>query len=385
MKHYEHLSSEQREAIFFEQPQSFDKHLERETLGYALGATMYMPSYQGIYPKLINKEFTGLTSFAMCFEDAIREEQLERGEENVRNTLRQLGEAVETGLITPSDLPLLFLRVRNEQQFESFLSTLTSNEAEFITGFTFPKFTSENAEQYLQLTKQFSTYFNTPLYGMPILESPSVIYQETRKEELSNIKEVFDRYQEQVLNVRVGGTDFSSLFGLRRGVDYTIYDIRVIADCLSDILNFFMRAEDGYVISAPVWEYFSNHQRLQKPRLRMTPFANKQMLSKGQDIMEKEVDGLIRELILDKANGFVGKTIIHPSHIPYVNAFQTITKEEFEDASMVLCNDGGGVLKSSNGNKMNEMNPHMAWARKIMKKAHVYGVVKERDSIVELF
>ena len=31
-----------------------------------------------------------------------------------------------------------------------------------------------------------------------------------------------------------------------------------VCDCLKDILNFFNRQSEDYVVSAPVWEYFSN-------------------------------------------------------------------------------------------------------------------------------
>ena len=69
------------------------------------------------------------------------------------------------------------------------------------------------------------------------------------------IKRILDNYRDLVLNVRVGGTDFSACFGVRRGIDYTIYDIVTVRDCLTDILNVFSR-ENMYTVSGPVWEYF---------------------------------------------------------------------------------------------------------------------------------
>ena len=73
-------------------------------------------------------------------------------------------------------------------------------------------------------------------------------------------------------------------------------------------------------------------------------------------IINNEVDGLLREVILDKANGFVGRTVIHPTHVKFVNAMQAVTREEYEDACQIL-GTGDGVIKSSNGNKMNEIKP----------------------------
>ena len=90
---------------------------------------------------------------------------------------------------------------------------------------------------------------------------------------------------------------------------------------------------------------------------------------KRQVIVNPEVDGLLREVILDKANGFVGRTVIHPSHVIYVNALQAVTKEEYTDATNILNSENDGVFKGENGNKMNEVKPHTNWANKIYMRA----------------
>ena len=48
---------------------------------------------------------------------------------------------------------------------------------------------------------------------MPIIEDAEVAYKETRMIELMGIKKILDKYRDLVLQVRVGGTDFSSVFG----------------------------------------------------------------------------------------------------------------------------------------------------------------------------
>ena len=101
-------------------------------------------------------------------------------------------------------------------------------------------------------------------------------------------------------------------------------------------------------------------------------------------IINEAIDGLLREVILDKANGFVGKTIIHPSHSKYVNAMQAVTKEEYEDAIQIL-DTSGGVIKSAKSNKMNEINPHKSWAYKIDLRAKAYGVIENEASYIKLF
>ena len=92
----------------------------------------------------------------------------------------------------------------------------------------------------------------------------------------------------------------------------------------------------------------------------------------------------LRELILDKANGFMGKTIIHPTHLNYVNGMLAVTREEYEDAYQIL-NAKGGVVKSANSNKMNEIGPHKSWAEKIVARGDVYGVIEEEMDYVKLF
>ena len=88
-------------------------------------------------------------------------------------------------------------------------------------------------------------------------------------------------------------------------------------------------------------------------------------------------------MVLDKANGFVGKTIIHPSHIKFVNGMQAVTREEYEDAAQIL-DTTGGVVKSGKANKMNEINPHRNWANRVVNRARAYGVVEDETHYLKL-
>jgi hypothetical protein len=146
-------------------------------------------------------------------------------------------------------------------------------------------------------------------------------------------------------------------------------------------LNLFTREGENYVVSAPVWEYFLADKEESIDRLLKDDIHTS--LLKRTPIVNEAVDGLLREVVLDKANGFIGKTIIHPSHLKYVNAMQAVTAEEYNDASQVL-QMAGGVAKGSN-NKMNEASPHKNWAEKIIMRAKAYGVVKNEASFYRLF
>jgi citrate lyase beta subunit len=340
-----------------------------------------MPGTKDVVNKILDKNMDHLTSMVMDFEDALDEKFVSTAEDNVLKHLSQLNDAVEEGRISHDDIPLIFLRVRNPEQFTRFSARLEPHQASVLSGFVFPKFYSNNADVYLSHLAELNHKFKTTLYGMPILEGRSIAYKETRSQELNLLREITEPYKELLLNIRVGGTDFSSLFAVRRGINSSIYDILTVRDCLSDILNFFARAEADYTVSAPVWEYFLAYKKDDLQNL-MEGDIHHSLLSRTT-IINQAVDGLLREVMIDKANGFIGKTIIHPSHIKFVNAMQAVTREEYEDAIQIM-EASGGVVKSSKSNKMNEINPHRNWATKVVQRAKAYGVVEDETSYLQL-
>ena len=366
---------------FVKEPEEFNKYTDRSILQFCLGATMYMPGHKDFIDAILTHKYPGLTSMVMCFEDACKLEDVPRAEENSLHTLEVLSTKLDAGEITYADIPLLIFRVRNLEQFKHFAEQLKPQHLKVLTGFNFPKFNAENGEGYFAYLQELNDRFGEVIYGLPIIEDSSVAFKETRMEELLGIKRILDRYKQLVLNVRVGATDFSSCFGARRDVEYTIYDIMTVSDILKDILNVFTRRGD-YVVSGPVWEYFKINKSM---RFQELPKINiQESLLRREPLISAEVDGLMRELVLDKANGFIGKTIIHPSHINYVNGFLAVTKEEYEDALQVL-NTSGGVIKSGTDNKMNEIGPHRLWAERLVARASAYGVIENKQEYIKLF
>lgn len=367
---------------FVVEPESFNKYTDRELLQYCLGATMYMPGFKDFAPKILSGAMPGLTTIVLCFEDACPEERVEEAEENVHNLLDTVTSAVENGTLSEDNVPLIFVRIRNFDQFKHFGEKLTKHQAKSLCGINFPKFNAENGYEYYAYLRELNERFGEILYGMPIIEDPEVAYKETRMKELTGIRKILDKYHDLVLQVRVGGTDFSSVFGVRRGVDYSIYDIMTVRECLSDIINVCGRNND-YVISGPVWEYFRAPKELMFEELPQHGFQD--YLMKRLPIVNNEVDGLLREVILDKANGFVGRTVIHPTHVKFVNALMAVTKEEYDDACMILGNQAGGVMKGTGANKMNEVKPHHNWAEKVCMRARAFGVIENESAYIKLF
>lgn len=366
---------------FITEPEEFNKYTDRSLLQYCLGATMYMPGNKDFARAILTQKYLGLTSMVMCFEDACKEEEVPSAELNAIALLDTINAAIDAGNFDYKNIPLIFFRVRSVEQFKRFASMLRQEHIHLITGFNFPKFNVSNGEAYYSHLRELNEKFGEVLYGMPIIEDRCVAFKESRISELIGIKEILDRYKDLVLNVRVGGTDFSACFGVRRGMSYTIYDIMTVRDCLMDILNVFSR-DNIYTVSGPVWEYFRAEKKMRFEPLPEFDFTT--ALIKHEHILNDAVDGLLRELILDKANGFIGKTIIHPTHLNFVNGMLAVTREEYEDAVQII-HTSGGVIKSANANKMNEIGPHKNWAEKLCFRARAYGVVENETSYIELF
>ena len=376
MKHHQYNPN----FSFVKEPIDFDKYSGRDLLQYCLGATMYMPGTKDFAKAIVEKRYPGLTSMVMCFEDACKEEDVPAAELNCIHVLETLKQEVEAGILKYEDIPLIFFRVRNVEQFKHFATLLKPEHVRYITGFNFPKFNSLNAAAYMDHLVDLNRQFGEVIYGMPIIEDARVAYKESRLDELIAIKRVLDQNKELVLNIRVGGTDFSSCFGVRRGINYTIYDIMTVSNCLMDILNVFTRNND-YTVSGPVWEYFKVNKSMKD--LKELPSVDlQQTILKRKAIVNDAVDGLMRELMLDQANGFMGKTCIHPSHLNYINGMLAVTKDEYDDAYQIM-HTSGGVVKGTKG--MNEIGPHKNWAEKIMMRAQAYGVIENDASYIELF
>lgn len=226
-----------------------------------------------------------------------------------------------------------------------------------LTGTILPKVTLGGLENDLSLVADIGRQTKEPFYAMPILESPELMYVSDRMDLLRAEKDITDRFYQTVLNIRVGGTDLCGLYGIRRAVDTSIYQVRAISACLEDVLRVFA-FDDRYTVSGPVWEYYSPPE-----------YA---------DVLEysEELRGLLREVHLDLQNGMMGKTCLHPTQLAPVQASYVVPHELYCDAvALVEENpENCGAMASESHNKMNEVKPHSLWARKMLRRAALYGV-----------
>lgn len=325
---------------------------EDVNLKYKVGALLYTPALNTkISNDLKLEKFGKRFSLALCLEDTISDASVEFAEETLCTSLHDIYSEYEK---YDFYLPKIFIRVRSASQMERIYEC-NKDVREIITGFVLPKYSINNADEYNQAIVNINNRSNKKIYIMPILESLDIVDYFDRRETLKKIKEKIDSVNNYVLNVRVGGNDFSNDFAVRRHIDETIYDILPVAQLLTDIITVFSRE---YVLSGPVWEFFSSENDEWKV-------------------------GLQKELKLDLLNGFIGKTVIHPKQIDVINNALMVSKEDYEDATKILGWEDNdfkvAVAKSYDGKRMNEVKTHINWAKKIIMLAKIYGVEGEEN------
>lgn len=333
------------------EPQEFDKNSPKEVLQYAVGGLLYMPATQNkIVEKIVSGEYEFIKSMVLDLEDALGDDMVTYGQRHIVEIMKEFDEAVKYGRITISQVPLIFVRVRCAKQITEIREMLGEN-LKYLTGFNLPKFDKHCCDEYINAFIPVRDYarekLDTTLYIMPIIENKTAMYRQLRMDNLLHCNNALRPISMNVLNIRTGGADFNNIFGIRRRTNHTIYDTGVVRSCLNDIVNVFGK---NYVVSGPVWEYFTEGAGL---------------------------EGLERELDADAINGFIGKTAIHPAQLPVIQEFNIVNYLDYMDALGILgMNTNTTAVQKSASGRMNEAKTHSKWAKKIIGMANVYGVRK---------
>lgn len=318
--------------------------MKNNILYYSVGALLYCPAYKkSIAAAVIREDFGTKYSLALCLEDTVNDRFVEEAEKILVESIQQIHNAQKT---LPFYLPKIFIRVRNPQQITK-LTAAFGESAEIVTGFNIPKFSTANADEYIQAIIKANESANKKIYMMPIYENLSIVNIQERADILYRLKDSLAAVEELVLNIRVGGNDLCHLFGFRRHSDESIHRIKPIANIFSDVVTVYGM---DYVISGPVWEYYSGNNW---------------------------EHGLLAEIQDDKLCGFTGKTVIHPNQIPVVNKAYQVPRSDFEDAQAILnWNQDSAAYVSGNlaKERMDEFKTHANWARQTLLLAEAFGV-----------
>lgn len=399
MRHFGHLSPEVRRGLFHHEPVEFTADAPGHTLAVALGATLYCPATRaGLAADVVKQAGLGVVSMVLCLEDSIDDADVVAAETNLVEQLEQLDRLArpegqehgqkygrEHGRERRQNVPLLFIRVRAPGQITDLVARL-GPAGRLLSGFVLPKFTEESGIPFLEALAEAEAATGRRLFAMPVLESPELLHMETRPGTLAGIARTVDKYRERILALRLGVTDFCSAYGLRRTPEMTAYDVQLVASVIGDVVNVLGRADGtGYTVTGPVWEYFRLQERMFKPQLRQSIFTGRAEELRTA-LIDHDIDGLLREIELDRANGLMGKTCIHPSHVLPVHALSVVSLEEYSDATDILRPErsGGGVMRSAYTNKMNEVKPHRAWAERTLLRAELFGVAREGVGFVDV-
>lgn len=318
--------------------------MNNSLLYYSVGALLYCPANKkNIADSISAQRFGTKYSLAMCLEDTIRDDCVAEAEYILANSLHQLDIQSQQNSFY---MPKIFVRVRNARQIGRLYKAF-GESAKLVTGFILPKFSLENADEYIQEIIRANEASAKPVYTMPIFESPSIIDLRNRYEILYALKDKLGQIEDRVLNIRVGGNDLCHAFGFRRHDDESIHQIRPVASIFSDIITVYGM---DYVVSGPVWEYYysSNWEK-----------------------------GLYHEIADDKLCGFVGKTVIYPSQIAVVNEAYKVPEKDYQDASAILNWDQSShsmVAGSVSKERMNEYKTHSNWALRTLLMAEYFGI-----------
>ena len=318
--------------------------MKNHSIYYSVGPLLYCPANKStIAQSIIQEKFGDHFSLALCLEDTINDNFVAEAEQDLLQSLRDIYVAHQDKNFF---LPKIFIRVRNPEQIATLISSLMECIS-IVTGFIIPKFSPQNAGEYIHQIIKANEVSDKKIYVMPIYESFDMIDLRTRYEVLYSLKDSLRQVEELVLNIRVGGNDLCHIFGFRRHPDESIHNIKPVSSLFADIVTVY---GTDYVISAPVWEYYG-----------------------GKDWKT----GLTAEIQGDKLCGFTGKTVIHPKQIEVVNACYRVSVSDYNDAKSIMEWDkssGSFVSGNQDGERMNEYKTHLNWARRILYLAEIYGV-----------
>jgi citrate lyase beta subunit len=281
-----------------------------------LGASLYAPATRPDLLALANGEkHPELRSIIFCTEDAVLPRDVEAALDNLAHCLEYM---------RPPSLLRRFARARNPEILHRILSL---PGVEKLEGFVFPKITRANLEAYL------GPLAGTPFTAMLTLETREVF----DPWEMARLRDVLLEHplHPQILALRIGGNDLLALLGIRRPRAMTIYQTP-LGLTIAQIVTIFKPY--GFHITAPVFEHI------------------------------EQTDVLHAEVLQDLAHGLWGKTVIHPSQVPLVEALYQIPAADLESAHRIRAAEHAVFLHQGS---MCELATHRAWAENLIQQAEV--------------
>ncbi|MBT28168.1 MAG: malyl-CoA thiolesterase [Thalassobius sp.] len=285
---------------------------------YGLGATLYMPIIHPRVPAILSgREACPARSIVLCLEDALAENDVDRGISVLRSVLGNVAHR--------SDLRV-FVRPRSLEMAHRLSGFRDIGR---IEGFVAPKVRPETAGDWMDLVA------TRGLKIMPTLETAD-FFDPGR---IAAVRDVFNMFDpDRISAIRLGGNDFLGALGLRRTRGVTSWE-GPLGWVLSMCSAMFVSA--GYPVAAPVY-----------------------------DVID-DLDTLRRETERDVAAGFIGKTAIHPAQIPVITEAFRVGSDDLAQARAILDESAGAVFQI--GGVMCEPSTHHNWACRVTARNGIFG------------
>jgi citrate lyase beta subunit len=221
---------------------------------------------------------------------------------------------------------LIFIRPKN---IETLQELLFYDGILNIDGFILPKFSLQNAQEYLDILEPFTFFI------MPSIEGKE-LFNHT---ELNQLKEILLKSKLDIQLIRFGLEDMLRQLSMTRSCKTSPFDIGATSQILGNFIATFKSA--GFIISGGVFPCF------------------------------KDDEGFTQDIKRDLKEGLFSKTIIHPNHIELVNELYKVTQEEFNDAMEIFQSD---EVVFAQKEKMAEVITALPYAKEIILRAEVYGI-----------
>lgn len=303
-------------------------HFSKTGEAMSLGATMYVPIlHPAIRDIVLGLKYPSLKSVVLCLEDALHLSDIDQGMSLLSRLMVDLD-----GPASGPRRPWLFLRPRHLAMAEVICGLPGIHH---LDGLVIPKLRIEQVQDWWRLAHDAN------LRLMPTLECPWVLDPGA----LSEFARLLEgEAPHRTIALRIGGNDLLATLQLRRVRGETIYE-GPLAWALSQIMC--QLGSRGYPLTAPVF-----------------------------DVLDDPVT-LARECARDAAFGFVGKTAVHPDQIDVIHRCFAVCREDVALAHQTLSPGANAVSRAAG--MMLEPATHRGWAKRILLRAAVYGVVADME------
>lgn len=296
----------------------------------SMGGLLYCRA--GEAERILQSGCPELTSLALYLRDGLSESEAREEEQEIRRLLVSIRKAAL------SRCPMLFVRVGDAKQLMRIHKTL-DDEEDLLMGYVLPRFSPENADEYLAALEKINSKRKHALYAMPVLETEDIACMLTRKKALEKLRKKLDAYKDTVLCLRAGVKSFCSVYGLNPQL--TGMYPEVIRNIITDIISVF---SPDYAVAGGEWG------------------------CTGSAESSLNTEKMKSCLVWERENGLLGGTVLSESLLePFFDSMK-VTRTEAEAA------------KAENREPEADASPLLPassrWAEDILTRASVFGVTE---------